>query len=111
MTRTATYPLVLEQDVDWENLPRPKLAQYDIKEHRTKVTPLHYAVEQDKEDIVEVLLQNPSTDVHMENSERKSAFDMAMSAKNSKLLWELLGNYRLVLSSFEEHCCSKGRYM
>ncbi|CAM6111176.1 unnamed protein product [Calypogeia fissa] len=92
--RTLDRISTLQKDVDWDQLPRPKLAQYNIKEHRKKVTPLHYAVEQNNEEIVKELLKNPSTDVHMENSEQKSTFDMAMSSKNSKLLWDLLGNYR-----------------
>lgn len=57
-------------------------------------------MEQDREEVVKELLKNPSTDVHLENGEQISVFDIAMSTKNSKLLWELLGNYRLVLHSF-----------
>ncbi|CAM6097004.1 unnamed protein product [Calypogeia fissa] len=82
----------IQQNVPWDQLPRPKLADYyaQLNESRSKVTPLHYAVDGNHVHVVTALVEHPLTEMLLENSQRKSALDIAILNKNETMLLTLL---------------------
>lgn len=78
----------IQQNVSWDQLPRPKLAEYysQLSESRSKVTPLHYAADGNEAQIVSALVEHPITELLLENSQRKSALDLAILRKHKTIL-------------------------